>query len=64
MTNPLVGILDEMKQRFGLDDQPELESELLLLLGRAYEAGRTLGVEEERVKCKAWVERRMFTVKL
>ena len=64
MTNHLVGMLDEMKQRFGLEDQPELESELLLLLGRAYEAGRLLGAEEERVKCSAWVERRTFTVKL
>jgi hypothetical protein len=34
------------------------------LLRLAYEAGRTLGVEEERVKCKAWAERRTFTVKL
>lgn len=34
------------------------------LLRLAYEAGRMLGAEEERVKCRAWAEHRTFTVKL
>jgi hypothetical protein len=40
-------MLDEMKQRFGLDDQPELEFELMLLLSRAYEAGYERGGMDE-----------------